>query len=148
MRRFGRFLILAVLIWHFTGSSILAMTVAAEGKVTLTGVVPPMKSIAVNEDGVITRIFSNSDTDGSLMVYKDEGFTSLIGITLEIQRQYDELKTSHDLNKYGEVYNLKWQPELVIVSRANNDIFGINVFQQPLGIESGRPSAEPLIALN
>jgi hypothetical protein len=80
------------------------MALSKSDTITISGIVPPAKRIIVNDNGQIQSIISNCTFNAPLYIYITRDMTVETNLTDNIVRQYNIIKSSHNLDQIGTVY--------------------------------------------
>lgn len=115
MREIGGvlFIVLAFLFWP----GLVSADIVGMSQITVQGIVPPMRSVIVNDQNQITEIISNTTTYVAPTVYRNQILSSNeISITPLINQEYTGLGIQYNLNRVGIIY--KHSPTTLITKKS------------------------------
>jgi len=107
------FIVLAFLLWPGVASA----DIVGMAQITVQGIVPPMRSVVVNDQNRITEIISNTTSYVAPTVYRNKILSgNEISITPLIKQEYTGLGIQYNLNRVGIIY--KQSPTVQITKKS------------------------------
>src|SRR5438045_1133030 len=101
MGNFGRFLVALVGVFALSSTPASAIVLSKSDTITISGVVPPAKYVYIDDNQKIKKIVSNCYTDAEVTILSESEPTKQMPISDNIVRQYNNIKSSHNLNQIG-----------------------------------------------
>ena len=87
-------------------SAVSAREISISGEVQLTGEVPTWTYLILDQNNNIKQIFSNGNSEGSLIAAENNMNGAVVPVTPEVAAQYEKLKPDLKYH-YGYIYEKK-----------------------------------------